>query len=289
MSGQKISSQLFASVVLMSLLSACGVRNSNSLEQASTDDSQSQEEVVDVSDKTLASCSVDGGNIFDGSKYNDFEVKATASSNGFGGVDGSKLKLHFSKLSEAFATDGWEIRVYKGRVSPANDVTLDPVAVGFNFEARTSFGPMTIPTAGGQFLIPGCTVTSTNNCRDTLKDFGYSRLSWTQASTLEAFARSKGINSVRSTNAASFISTVSLNLNLGFADSSVKFLRVEALKNGAKIREVEILIPLFYSNPESYEASRPGYLVRLHPNKDQKNKGWSATDFLNFTRTHCLN
>lgn len=259
------------------------------MEQASTDDSESVANSVEVSDKTLAMCSIDGGDINSGTKYSDFEVKATAASNGFGGVDATKVKLHFSKLSENFNAEGWEIRIYKGRVSPANDVTLDPVPVGFNFEARTSFGPVTVPTAGAQITIPGCTVTSSNTCKDTIKDFSYTRLIWGQAASLEAFAKQNYINSIKSNNVAAFISTVSLNLNLGIADSSIKFLRVEAIRNSVKVRQVEILIPQFYSNPESYQASRPSYLMRLHPNKDQMNKGWSSTDFLNFTKSHCLN
>lgn len=288
MKAQDVKSSLVMGLLATLALSSCGVRNSNTLDQASQD--VSDEPVVPASaDKTLAMCSVDAGDIYTLQKYSDFEVKLTAARSAFGAIDGSKVKLHFSKLSSLFQTEGWEIRIYRGRVSPTNDVTLDPTPVGFNFEARSSLFPITIPTAGTEYIIAGCTVTASNNCRDRIKDFGYQRLTWAQAQTMEAFAKTKSINTVRSTNVSTFIDTVSLDLRLStVADYSIKFLRVVATKDGEKVREVEVLVPQFYSNPETYEIERPSYLTRLHPNKEQKNKGWSANDFLNFTRSHCL-
>jgi hypothetical protein len=73
---------------------------------------------------------------------------------------------------------------------------------------------------------------------------------------------------------------------------ALNLARYDSAQGAAALESVDFLLPPFYANPATYEATRANTaekaaLVSIHPNRSRQSSGLSDTAYFNFTQDNC--
>jgi hypothetical protein len=228
-------------------------------------DSKIEESNTDLSSETVAKpltqCTQDNKGLVD------FQVSLMNLKDSSGNPNYRYVHLRFNKIPAEYQTAGWDMQVYRWAVSASGSTSIDSTPLFMHPEKKIS-------TNVFQKIIPQ-THEGSN---------GYQVLNFTELQQIGVYGN------VNSTSPQTFFNSAYLLIDTADETGTYKVLRVvfRNPSDGTVAKELDLLLPPVYANPNIFHAEKPAILSALHPLKSLIGQSWTDTDFASFTDKFCF-
>ncbi len=186
--------------------------------------------------------------------------KVKVFSDSWGHVNPNFMRLRFTSMPTNFENnDHIFIELYLWGVSPSGTIVQAPHPAQFRLEDPTNYAPRS----------------------------GY--FGWDSGNNTNVGFNRQAIYTASGTQSATSLTSFNILINGTTADYQVlRVVHTDTSTNPATQQYVDLLLPAFEANPNTYAGNHATVLNPLHPLYGRRTEGWTSAQYQTFTQPYCF-
>jgi hypothetical protein len=203
----------------------------------------------------------------DNKGFADLQVSLMNLQDSLGNANYRYVHLRFNKIPSEYQSSGWDLQIYRWTVSSTGATNIDSTALFMHPEKKVS-------TNTFQKIIP----------QNYEGSNGYQIINFSELQQIGVYGN------VNSASPQTFFNGAYLLVDTADENGTYKVLRVvfRNSSDGTVAKEVDILLPPVYANPNLFSSEKSPILSALHPLNSLIGQSWTDTDYVSFTDKYCF-